>query len=278
MTQHGSDSSPTPIGPDSFLLAGRVAVVTGAAQGIGAETAMTLARLGADVALCDREEQGLDEVTREVEKLGRRCVRGLLDVRDADAVERWTGEVVAELQGIDILVNNAGGGFYAGFAGVSEKGQRALVDENFTSVTNFIRSSLPHLREGASIVNVTSIEASRAAPGFAIYAAMKAAVENLTKSLALELAPRRIRVNAVAPDAIPTPGDESLGAAVSGDEEVDYGHKVPLGWGHVRDCAGAVAFLGCEASTWITGTILRVDGGSSAASGWTRRDDGSYGH
>src|SRR5205085_10548973 len=127
-----------------------------------------------------------------------RCVRGVLDVRDAAAVELWVGEVAGALEGVDVLVNNAGGGFYAAFSDVSVKGQRALVDENFTSVTNFVRSSLPHLRDGASIVNVTSIEASRAAPGFAVYAAMKAAVENLTKSLALELAPRRIRVNAVA--------------------------------------------------------------------------------
>src|SRR4029077_11797757 len=113
-----------------------------------------------------------------------------LDVRDGDAVHTWLAEVTATYGKVDVLVNNAGGGFYAAFADVSDKGQRSLVDENFTSVTHFVRGCVPVMPDGASIVNITSIEASRAAPGFGVYAAMKAAVENLTKTLALELAPR----------------------------------------------------------------------------------------
>jgi NAD(P)-dependent dehydrogenase (short-subunit alcohol dehydrogenase family) len=184
--------------------------------------------------------------------------------------------VVASTYGrIDVLVNNAGGGFYASFLDVNAKGQRALVDENFTSVTHFVRGCVPHMRDGGSIVNVTSIEAHRAAPGFGVYAAMKAAVESLTKTLALELAPRRIRVNAIAPDAIPTPGDEANADAVSSSRD-DYARKVPLGWGDVDDCAGPIVFLASELSRFMTGTVLHVDGGSHAASGWTRRDDGTY--
>jgi 3-oxoacyl-[acyl-carrier protein] reductase len=266
-----------PFGPDAVALDGRVAVVTGAAQGIGAATASTLARFGADLAICDRDATGMAVTAADVNAVGRRCVTGVLDVRDGDAVRTWLATVEREFGRVDVLVNNAGGGFYAAFEQVSEKGQRSLVDENFTSVTHFVRACSHLMGVGASIVNITSIEASRAAPGFGVYAAMKAAVESLTKTLALELAPQHIRVNAVAPDAMPTPGDESLADAVSQGEREAYGRKVPLGWGHVDDCAGAVVFLASDLARWVTGTVLHVDGGSHAASGWVRRDDGTYG-
>ncbi len=257
-------------------LGGRVAVVTGAAQGIGAAAAGALAAFGADVAICDRNVDGMHETAADVESFGRRCETGELDVRDQAAVEAWVAELGEAFGAIDILVNNAGGGFYSSFLDISDKGQRALVDENFTSVTTFVRACVPLMANGGSIINVTSIEASRAAPGFGVYAAMKAAVEQLTKTLALELAPQGIRVNAVAPDAIPTPGDEGLGDAASQGQREAYGRKVPLGWGTVDDCAGPIVFLASELASFVTGTILHVDGGSMAASGWTRRDDGTY--
>jgi len=201
---------------------------------------------------------------------------GELDVRDGGAVRAWLADVAAAYGHLDVVVNNAGGGFYATFADVNEKGQRALVDENFTSVTNFVRGAWDLLAPGASIINVTSIEASRAAPGFGVYAAMKAAVESLTKTLALELAPRRVRVNALAPDAMPTPGDEGLADAVTQGQREAYDRKVPLGWGDVDDAAGAVVYLASDLARWVTGTVLHVDGGSHAAAGWVRRDDGTY--
>jgi NAD(P)-dependent dehydrogenase (short-subunit alcohol dehydrogenase family) len=265
-----------PFGPDAVDLTDKVALVTGAAQGIGAATALTLARFGADLAACDREPSGLRATAAAIEATGRRCVLGDLDVRDEGAVTAWLGEVAAAYGHVDVLVNNAGGGFYAPVADVSAKGQQALVDENFTSVTNFIRGSLELFAPGAAIINVTSIEASRAAPGFGVYAAMKAAVESLTKTLALELAPRGVRVNAIAPDAMPTPGDEDLAEAVTQGQRTAYGRKVPLGWGDVDDAAGAVVYLASDLARWVTGTVLRVDGGSHAASGWARRDDGTY--
>ncbi len=265
-----------PFGPDAVSLDGKVALVTGAAQGIGAATASTLARFGADLAICDRNTDGMASTASDVREVGRRCVTGTIDVRDGDAVQTWLAEVTATFGTVDVLVNNAGGGFYAAFADVNDKGQRSLVDENFTSVTHFVRGCVPVMPEGGSIVNITSIEASRAAPGFGVYAAMKAAVENLTKTLALELAPRRIRVNAVAPDAMPTPGDEGLADAVSQGQRDAYDRKVPLGWGDVDDAAGAVVYLASDLARWVTGTVLHVDGGSHAASGWVRRDDGTY--
>jgi 3-oxoacyl-[acyl-carrier protein] reductase len=265
-----------PFGRDAVSLDGKVALVTGAAQGIGAATASTLARFGAALAICDRNTEGMAATAADVQGVGRPCVTGALDVRDTDAVRAWLGEVEAEYGRVDVLVNNAGGGFYAAFTEVSAKGQRSLVDENFTSVTNFVRGCLGMMPDGGSIVNITSIEASRAAPGFGVYAAMKAAVESLTKTLALELAPRRIRVNAVAPDAMPTPGDEGLADAVAPGQRDAYDRKVPLGWGDVDDCAGAVVYLASDLARWVTGTVLHVDGGSHAAAGWARREDGTY--
>ena len=108
-------------GPEAVSLDGRVALVTGAAQGIGAATAVTLARFGADVAACDRNAEGLAATAAHVRDAGPRCVTGELDVRDGDAVRAWLAVVAAELGRVDVLVNNAGGGFYAPFAAVSEK-------------------------------------------------------------------------------------------------------------------------------------------------------------
>jgi NAD(P)-dependent dehydrogenase (short-subunit alcohol dehydrogenase family) len=214
--------------------------------------------------MCDRDESGLRATAARVEAAGRRAIASTLDVRDGDAVREW----VAELPEIDVLVNNAGGGFRADFLDVNDKGQDALVRENFTSVTNFVRAVVPKMpADGrASIVNVTSIEAHRAGPGFAVYSAMKAAVANLTKSLALELGSRHIRVNCVAPDVIPTPG---IGA------EMPVKTPLPRA-GSVDDVAGAVVFLACDLSGFVTGTTLHVDGGNWAAGGWGRAPGGSW--
>jgi 3-oxoacyl-[acyl-carrier protein] reductase len=263
------------IGPEAVSLAGRVALVTGAANGIGKAAALSLGAFGADLAICDRDAENLAKTRAEIEALGRRCVSGEFDVRDQDAVFAFVHDAVAALGKVDVLVNNAGGTFYASFLGTNAKGQAMLIDENFTSVTHFVRACVDHMPPGSSIINVTSIEAHRAAPGFGVYAAMKAAVESLSKTLALELAPRRIRVNTVAPDAIPTPGDRANAEAIGADHAA-YGRKVPLDWGTTDDCAGPIVFLASDLARWITGITLHVDGGSHAASGWSRRDDGTY--
>nr|MDT0666001.1 SDR family oxidoreductase [Micromonospora sp. DSM 115978] len=184
-------------------LHGRVALVTGAAAGIGRAVATSLAACGARLALCDRDADGLASTADALPKTAE-PLTGVLDVRDATAVAAFVDRVSTWFGRLDVLVNNAGGGFVANFLDVTPRGQQALVDENFTSVTLFVRSCVPLMTDGGSIVNVTSVEAFRAAPGFGVYAAMKAAVENLSRTLALELAPRRIRVNCLAPDAVRT--------------------------------------------------------------------------
>jgi len=255
-----------PVTPEDVLLTGRVAIVTGAAVGIGEAIATSFARCGANVAVCDRDVTNLDETVDAIAASGKGAVAAELDVRDRDAVERFVDVVVGEYEHVDVLVNNAGGGFAASFLDVSEKGQRALIDENFGSVTNVVRAVVPHVPEtGGSIVNVTSIEAHRAGPGFAIYSAMKAAVANLTKSLALELGARNIRVNCVAPDLIPTPGVGEMPDT-----------RTPLARrGNVDDVAGAALYLASDLAAFVTGTTVHVDGGNWAAGGW--RPDGAGG-
>ena len=246
-----------PITPDSVLLTGRRVAVTGAAQGLGAAVAITLARFGADVAICDRDGDGLGRTAGEVAGLGCHAHAELLDVREAGAVRAW----IEPLDRIDALVNNAGGGFHADFLDVSDKGQDALIRENFASVTHCIRACVPKMpATGGSIVNITSIEAHRAAPGYGVYSAMKAALVSLSRTLALELGDRRIRVNCIAPDVIPTPG-------IGGELPV----KTPLPYaGHVDDVAAAALYLVSDWSRFVTGTTIHVDGGNLAAGGWGR--------
>jgi 3-oxoacyl-[acyl-carrier protein] reductase len=261
--------------PADARLDGKVAVVTGAAQGIGEASALALAAFGADVAVCDRNGPALAATAQSIRDLGRRSHEGVLDVRDEEAVGTWLVQVGETFGKVDILVNNAGGTFHAWFLDVSAKGQTAMVNENFTSVTTFIRGCSPLMPDGSSIINITSIEAHRAAPGFAVYAAMKAGVEGLTRTLSLELADRGIRINTIAPDAIPTPGDDGLAQAVGiTDEATDFAWKIPLGLGTPDDCAGAVVWLAGGMSRFVSGSTIHVDGASLAAAGWRRRKEG----
>jgi 3-oxoacyl-[acyl-carrier protein] reductase len=260
------------LGPDDALLNGRCAVVTGAAQGIGEAVALAFARFGASLALCDRDADGLSRVARaidEIDEVDVRVVTGVLDVRDRQQVEAFVADSVAALtHRVDVLVNNAGGGFEASFMDVNDKGQDVLVHENFSSVTHLVRACVPHMPSGGSIINVTSIEAHRAAPGYAVYAAMKAAVANLTMSLALELGDQGIRVNCIAPDVIPTPGTGEM-------PDVAPRMALPVR-GHVDDVAGAAVFLAGGLSRFVTGTTIHVDGGNYAAAGWHRQPDKSW--
>lgn len=253
--------------PDAFRLDAKIALVTGAAQGLGRSMALAFAEYGADLLLCDRKIDELADTARIAETLGAKVVTAILDVRDTAAVNQW----VSALGRIDVLVNNAGGTFHGAFLDANDKGQRSVVDENFTSVTNFVRASVPNMTRGASIINVTSVEAYRAAPGFGIYGAMKAAVEHLSRTLALELSVQGIRVNTIAPDGLPTPGDAGL---IVGDD--DYGRKLALGWGNSDDICGAAVFLASSASRYITGSTIHVDGGSDAARGWHLDGHGNW--
>ncbi|MEZ5320958.1 MAG: SDR family NAD(P)-dependent oxidoreductase [Microthrixaceae bacterium] len=305
-------TGPEQLGPDAIRMDGRRVLVTGAARGIGAAVAELFARAGAHLVLVDRLEGELAATVDRITALegaapvesgdeshtpafGGVPVRIVGDVRDPDVVDLALASASDSFGGLDVVVNNAGGGFHAAFDAVSTNGEAALIAENFTQVTSVIRRSLavmtsgpasepaqgrmapgtpPRRCRGKAIVNITSIEAHRAGPGFAVYSAMKAALENLTRTLALELAPRGIRVNAVAPDMIPTPGDAELSEAAAALSDPT---GLPTPMGHVGmpvDVAAAVLFLASDLARFVTGTTIHVDGGTHAASGWRRgRDD-----
>ncbi len=257
------------IDPTAFRLDGKFVLVTGAARGLGRSMALGFASVGAQLLLCDRLAEELARTAADVAAAGGdAAVRtAVLDVRDNSTVHDW----VAGLDRVDVLVNNAAGTFHGAFMDASANAQRALVDTNFTSVTNFVRACVPKMPAGSSIINITSVEAHRGSPGFGIYGAMKAAVEHLSRTLALELSDRGIRVNTIAPDGLPTPGDEVLLVG-----EHDYGRKLALGWGTSDDICGPAVFLASAASRYVTGATLHVDGGSDAARGWSRDEAGNW--
>lgn len=254
------------IGPSDVLLTGRVAVVTGGGAGIGRGIVEGLVAFGASVAIWEREPTTCAAAAEASGALGVTT-----DVRDGAEVDVAVSRTVAELGPVDVLVNNAGGVFSSPLLDTSENAWDALHRANLRQVllcTQRIARAMVDARTPGSIINVTSIEGVRAAPGYAAYAAAKAGVISLTKTAALELAPHRIRVNALAPDVILTDGLRSV--APPGSEE-RFAHTVPMGrTGHVDEMAGAAVFLASDLSSYVTGQTLHVDGGTHAAGGWYR--------
>lgn len=271
----------------SIDLSGKVAVVTGGGAGIGRGVATALARCGADVMALDIDPSLAERTARLVEEHGVRGAAVACDVMDIDQIRSAMSLVDRDFGRIDILVNNAGGVSRKAFIDQSERSWRRHVDINLISVFAATSAAVPVMvrqGEGGSIVNVTSIEATRAAPMYAVYAACKAAVASFTRSMALELAEYGIRVNAIAPDATDTPGNRGLAGSVP-DELPPLGQEdksriagyVPIGReGDVDECGELVAFLCSSMASYITGVSVPVDGGTWAAGGWVRNAQGNW--
>ncbi len=251
------------IDPSNILLTGRVAVVTGGGAGIGRGVAAGLAAFGASVAIWERDPDTCASAAESIGALGI-----VVDVRDSEQVDAALQRTVDELGEVSILVNNAGGTFKAPLLETSENGWDALYRSNLRHVllcTQRIARRLVAAGVGGSVINVTSIEGVRAAPGYAAYAASKAGVINFTKTAALELAPHDIRVNALAPDLTVTEGLLQLSPGLDASNQ----RMVPMGRaGHVDEIASVAVFLASEMSGYITGQTIHVDGGTQASSGW----------
>lgn len=277
------------LGPTSLDLTGQVAIVTGGGGGIGRGCALRLADFGADIVIADIVPERTQEVAVRVRERGRRALAVPTDMMDSDAVAALVAAADAEFGRVDILVNNVGGVSAKMFAQQSERSWRRHIDINLVSMLAATSAVIPVMvrgGRGGSIVNVSSIEGTRAAPSYAVYAACKAAMLNFGQSMALELSGDGIRVNSITPDHTVTPGgrgnrtgpvDPDTWVQRTPEAQDAMDRLIPLGReGVALECGDAVAFLCSSMARYITGVTLPVDGGTAAAAGWQRTPERTW--
>lgn len=241
-------------------LGGRVAMVTGASQGIGRACALVLAEAGADVALGARNLEKLQAVAKEIEGFGRRALVSQLDVSDPKSIEEALAKILETWGMIDILVNNAGITKDNLVLRMKPEDWEAVLRTNLNGAYHSIRAVLPGMvrRRYGRIINIASVVAQAGNPGQANYIASKAGLIGLTKAVAAEVASRNITVNAVSPGFIATPMTERLSESVR--ERILS--RIPLGrLGTDREVAYGVRFLASEEAGYITGHVLNINGG-----------------
>jgi NAD(P)-dependent dehydrogenase (short-subunit alcohol dehydrogenase family) len=240
-------------------------IVTGAKGGIGKVIALAFANAGANVAVCDRivDDGMLASVAEEIESLGRRSLAVAVDVRVPEQVNDLVRQTVDRFGRVDILINNAGASFVCPAEEMSPNGWSTIIDINLkgTFFCSQAAGKVMIQQNGGKIISVASIDGIRGSPMMAHYGASKAGIINLTKSLAMEWAKHNIRVNAIAPGPIETEGAAALGR-LTPEERQEQTALIPLGRrGQPKDVADAALFLASEASSFITGETIVVQGG-----------------
>ena len=274
--------------PDIFLT-DQVAVITGGGGGIGRAIALACASVGAHVVIGDIVPERCEETAARVREMGRQALAAPTDVSDTNQVRTLVESAASHFGRVDILVNNAGGVSRKPFLEQSERSWRRLIDLNLVSMLAATAAAAPVMirgQRGGSIINVSSIEASRAAPNFAVYAACKAGMLNFTRTMALEFAEHGVRVNAIAPDYTVTPGlrgnhtgpvNPASWIQPTAKQDDATARRIPLGRAGIdTECGNVAVFLSSPMSSYITGTVIPVDGGTWASSGWVRDKGGKW--
>lgn len=246
----------------------KIALVTGGSRGLGKNAALKIAQKGLDVIITyksSREEA--DAVVNEIKALGQNAVAYQLDTRDVKSFDAFVKNITDHLQtetghsNIDFLINNAGTALYAPITETTEEQLDDIVDVHFKGVFFLTQKMLPFINDGGGIINISSGLARFALPGSSVYGSMKAGVEMLTKYMAKELGPRKIKANVIAPGAIET---DFGGGRTRDDQNVNsmISSITALGRaGLPDDIGGVVAFLCTEDAGWITGQRIEASGG-----------------
>ena len=252
---------------ERFSLEDGVAVVTGAGRGIGEGIAIALAQAGCDVVLTARRTNEIDAVAEVVRGLGRRALAIPGDITDGAFVDTLAERAKSEMGRVSLWVSNAGGAddrTPRTLANMPDSQWDYQLDVNLRAVFTCARAAARVIEDGGSIINISSGAALKGSPNNGPYAAAKAGVDSLTRTLSLELAPRGVRVNGVAPGPVPTEVFmEFFGATEDDLPELAAKWGVPLGrLGTPDDVANAVVFLASPAAGWITGQTLLVNGGN----------------
>ena len=257
-----------------FSLENKIAIVTGGGVGIGRSVAVEVARAGADVVVASRKLENLEPVTAEIVKLGRRSFAMAVDVRQEDAVKELVERTVRDLGRLDIMVNNAGASFRANPEDITANGWNTVVQINLNGVFFGCKWAGRQMmaQGGGVIINVSSIAGTNGSAMMPHYGAAKAAVVNYTRSLGMAWGRKNVRVNCIAPGPIETEG--YMGVLTKQDPAVakkaydTVASRVGMGrWGKVEEIAYPCIFLASDASSFMTGETIIVDGGPPAQLG-----------
>jgi 3-oxoacyl-[acyl-carrier protein] reductase len=244
-------------------LEGKVAVVTGASKGIGASIATQLAAEGAAVVVnYASSREGADRVVAEVTKAGGKAIAVQADLSKEEDVVRLFAEAKKEYGRLDILVNNAGVYQFAPIEGVTAEHFHWHFNLNVLGLLLATKEAVALFpAEGGSIINISSVAATSGFPGAAVYSATKGAVDSITRVLANELGPRKIRVNSINPGMVETEGTHTIGV-IGSEMQTQVVSQTPLGRiGRPEDISGAAVFLASSDSSWITGETFYISGG-----------------